>query len=51
MIELVTSVNQERERMGNQITAMMAENQTILEALKDKLSAEEISIRIQEKCH
>ena len=50
MTELVTSVNLEREWMGSQITAVMAENQWLLEALKDQPSAEEVTSRIQERC-
>ena len=48
MTELVTSVNQERERLGSQITAVMEDNQRLLEALKNQPSAEEVTARIQE---
>ena len=40
MTELVTSVNLERERMGSQITAVMAENQRLLEVLKNQPNSE-----------
>ena len=50
MTEFVTSVNQERERMGSQITVMMEENQRLLETLKNQPSAEEVTARIQERC-
>ena len=50
MTELVTSVNLEREGMGSQITAVMAENQRLLEALKKQPNSEEITARIQERC-
>ena len=36
--------------MGSQITAVMEENQQLLEALKNQPSAEEVTARIQEKC-
>ena len=50
MTELVSSVNLERERMGSQITAVMAENQRLLETLKNQPNSEEITARIQERC-
>ena len=46
MTELVTSVNLERERMGSQITAVMAENQRLLEVLKQQPNPEEITAKI-----
>ena len=50
MTELVTSVNLERERMGSQIMAVMAENQRLLEILKHQPNSEEITAKIQERC-
>ena len=50
MTELVTSVNLERERMGSQIMAVMAENQRLLEVLKQQPNSEEITAKIQERC-
>ena len=50
MTELVTSVNLERVRMGSQITAVMAENQRLLETLKNQPNSEEITARIKERC-
>ena len=50
MTELVTSVNLEREHMGSQIMAVMAENQRLLEVLKHQPNSEEITAKIQERC-
>ena len=50
MTELVTSVNLEREHMGSQIMAVMAENQGLLEVLKQQPNSEEITARIKERC-
>ena len=46
MTEMVTMVNHEREKMGEQITAEMKENQRLLDVLKDKPRAEEIMAKI-----
>ena len=50
MTKLFTSVNREREQMGGQITAVMAENQQLLEILKNQPNLEEITAKIQERC-
>ena len=50
MTKLVTSVNLEREYMGSQITAVMAENQQLLDVLKNQPNSEEITAKIQERC-
>ena len=50
MTKLVTSVNLERECMCSQITAVMAENQRLLEVLKHQPNSEEITAKIQERC-
>ena len=36
--------------MGSQIMAVMAENQQLLEVLKNQPNSEEVTARIQERC-